>query len=310
MANNYPTSLNTHKKDWANTTPVADTHPEEHNDIAGAVEALEVKVGINDSTATDNTVLRGTGAGASGWGQLDAGDIATASKTGDDTKVVTGTEGSGDEIVVWNADGDAVASTVSSDTPISVSSGAISIDGDQLDIDFTPSNYTPDSATPAEASDDDDLTAHLQGIDTALGSGGGSAELFITPISGNSGAGVDIGGFGYETLGNGATTRFNVKVPSDFTSLTDVFVVCIADATETVQWDLEVNFGAAGEVYTTNANTVTNDTQSVTANEIEELDIDDGSVFSGLATGDYLGVEFISNIDNIRVIGLRFVYAT
>jgi hypothetical protein len=45
-------------------------------------------------------------------------------------------------------------------------------DGDVLDIDFTPTNYTPD-ATPAAASDVDDLTAHLQGIDTAIGAAGG-----------------------------------------------------------------------------------------------------------------------------------------
>lgn len=42
------------------------------------------------------------------------------------------------------------------------------LDGDQIDVDFTPSNYTPD-ATPAEASDVDDLAAHLNGIDNALG---------------------------------------------------------------------------------------------------------------------------------------------
>lgn len=41
------------------------------------------------------------------------------------------------------------------------------LDGDVLDIDFTPTNYTPD-ATPAEASDVDDLAAHLYGIDAAL----------------------------------------------------------------------------------------------------------------------------------------------
>tara|TARA_R100000365_G_C2737970_1_gene66989 strand:+ start:341 stop:1114 length:774 start_codon:yes stop_codon:yes gene_type:complete len=49
MANNYPTSLNTHKKDWDNETPVTDTHPDEHNDIAEAVEALEAKVGADAS---------------------------------------------------------------------------------------------------------------------------------------------------------------------------------------------------------------------------------------------------------------------
>ena len=42
------------------------------------------------------------------------------------------------------------------------------LDGDHLDIDFTPSNYTP-ATTPAEAADVDDLAAHLYGIDQALG---------------------------------------------------------------------------------------------------------------------------------------------
>jgi len=42
--------------------------------------------------------------------------------------------------------------------------GAAEIDGDHLDIDFTPSNYTP-STTPAEAANVDDLAAHLAGID-------------------------------------------------------------------------------------------------------------------------------------------------
>lgn len=52
--------------------------------------------------------------------------------------------------------------------------GADEIDGDHLDIDFTPSNYTPD-ITPAEAGNVDDLAAHLAGIDGALGAsfGGG-----------------------------------------------------------------------------------------------------------------------------------------
>lgn len=53
------------------------------------------------------------------------------------------------------------------------------IDGDQVDIDFTPTNYTPD-ATPAEAADVDDLTAHLKGIDTAVGAAGGTGEGHIT----------------------------------------------------------------------------------------------------------------------------------
>ena len=48
-----------------------------------------------------------------------------------------------------------------------ISAGADEIDGDQLDIDFTPSAYTP-SVTPAEATSVDHLTAHLAGIDDAV----------------------------------------------------------------------------------------------------------------------------------------------
>lgn len=55
------------------------------------------------------------------------------------------------------------------------------IDGDQLDIDFTPSNYTPSTA-PAEASDVDDLAAHLAGIDNKLAAidDGTSNQVAIT----------------------------------------------------------------------------------------------------------------------------------
>lgn len=49
-----------------------------------------------------------------------------------------------------------------------ITDGALS-DGDQLDIDYTPSNYTPDD-TIGEADDDHDLAAHLKGIDDALAS--------------------------------------------------------------------------------------------------------------------------------------------
>ncbi len=43
-----------------------------------------------------------------------------------------------------------------------------SLDGDQLELDFTPGNYVP-STTPPEADALDQLTAHLAGIDSALG---------------------------------------------------------------------------------------------------------------------------------------------
>jgi len=59
------------------------------------------------------------------------------------------------------------------------------IDGDHLDIDFTPTNYTP-STTPAEAADVDDLAAHLAGIDNALAASGGSTTGSSWNSSGNT----------------------------------------------------------------------------------------------------------------------------
>lgn len=50
-----------------------------------------------------------------------------------------------------------------------VTGGSDEVDGDKLDIDWTPSNYTP-ATSPTEADNADNLTAHLYGIDQALGS--------------------------------------------------------------------------------------------------------------------------------------------
>lgn len=41
------------------------------------------------------------------------------------------------------------------------------LNGDQVDIDFTPDNYEPDDSI-SEAADVNDLSAHLKGIDNAL----------------------------------------------------------------------------------------------------------------------------------------------
>lgn len=48
-----------------------------------------------------------------------------------------------------------------------VRGGSDEIDGDTLDIDFTPTNYIP-NASPPEVTNVDELTAHLFGIDSAF----------------------------------------------------------------------------------------------------------------------------------------------
>jgi hypothetical protein len=53
-----------------------------HNDVAGAVVAVETKLGIGASTPVNNTALTGNGDGSSAWsGSLDLGDGSTGNPT-------------------------------------------------------------------------------------------------------------------------------------------------------------------------------------------------------------------------------------
>lgn len=65
--------------------------------------------------------------------------------------------------ILENAAGAGVAAHASTH----VTGATDEVDGDKLDIDWTPSNYTP-SVTPAEADSVDNLTAHLYGVDQEL----------------------------------------------------------------------------------------------------------------------------------------------
>lgn len=65
-----------------------------------------------------------------------------------------------------------------------VRGGSDEIDGDTLDIDYTPSNYTP-TTSPAEVTNVDELTAHLAGIDSALSALGSSTFTGLTDTPAN-----------------------------------------------------------------------------------------------------------------------------
>ena len=56
--------------------------------------------------------------------------------------------------------------------PTHVRGGTDEIDGDVIDIDYVPTNYTRDP-TPPEVTNVEELTAHLAGIDNALGQSSG-----------------------------------------------------------------------------------------------------------------------------------------
>lgn len=111
-------------------TPFGLTDTNTGGDVATSVDASNVIVGYSPSNYTETN--------ASADGHFEGVDTALAGK----------------------------ASTSHAATHIDGSTDVL--DGDKVEITFVPANYTRDSATPPEADTDDDLTAHLQGIDNKI----------------------------------------------------------------------------------------------------------------------------------------------
>lgn len=147
-----------------------------------------------EATSVDHLTAHLAGIDAALVGGGGGGDVSGPGTSTDNTLVrFDGTAGDtiqGSGITVDDSDNLTGVGTINS---VSVTAhavrhergGADEIDGDHLDIDFTPTNYTPTTA-PAEAANVDDLAAHLAGIDTALGSVGGGGGPTIAAISGLS----------------------------------------------------------------------------------------------------------------------------
>jgi hypothetical protein len=70
-------------------------HSENHNDLWDELVAFANKLGIGASVAAANTVLRGTGAGASAYGQVQAGDLVPGTTAMVKIGEVAGTGSSG-----------------------------------------------------------------------------------------------------------------------------------------------------------------------------------------------------------------------
>lgn len=121
-----------------------------------------------------------------------------------------------------------------------ITGGADEIDGDQLDIDFTPSNYTPSTA-PAEASDADHLTAHLAGVDDEMAamsqSGGVAASVYLIqggqPIANDT---LVVGADTYEADGAGANINFVIAGGAEAT-MDNLLAAAVASGTENLDWE-------------------------------------------------------------------------
>jgi len=95
------------------------------------------------------------------------------------------------------------------------------LDGDKIDIDWNPSNYTPDSS-PAEASDADDLSAHLKGIDDEISTINTAIGAVVLPMampfhSGDTEEDLSRTGDGWKDIDE---TKFRIYLPSSVETLT------------------------------------------------------------------------------------------
>ena len=80
----------------------------------------------------------------------------------------------------------------------------------------------------------------------------------------------------------------------------------IPDNTETIQWDVLVSVAAVGEDYNADDRSASDVTLGVTVNDLTEADII--SSLTGLTAGDYVAIDFQSDIASLRVIGFEFDY--
>ena len=151
--------------------------------LSGQTDASENGIWIVRATAWERPVDFDTGISAAGafcfveegTSYADSGWVCTSDGGSDvvDTNDLAFTQFSGAGSISAGSGLEKTGNTLSVKVADLISGGAAEVDGDKLDIDYSPSNYTPDT-TPAEVDNASELSTHLAGIDNALA--GVSAE--------------------------------------------------------------------------------------------------------------------------------------
>jgi hypothetical protein len=165
-----------------------------------------------------------------------------------------------------------------------IQSGADEIDGDLIDIDYAQTNYTP--ATTGVATDVNQLAAHLEGIDNALGASGTGTIAGMTDTDFGSLSG------GQVMLWDGSDDWENKALSGDIASVgTDGTVTIANDAITMAKLDEDGNFTDWVGNWTFNTGTVTlgngvtiSDGQTLTFDEAA-ADPDDADVTMSAADG-------------------------
>lgn len=135
-------------------------------------------------------------------------------------------------------------------------------------------------------------------------------EIFLMPESATTTVSTS---WAAAVMSDTGDVSFNFHLPADYNSMVEAKIVVIPDATETIQWDIQIGVAGAGVDANNSDRSKINATLAVTQNLITEIDIMDRLADSVagviLKAKDYLGIKFSSDTANIQLIGFRYKYS-
>jgi hypothetical protein len=136
---------------------------------------------------------------------------------------------------------------------------------------------------------------------TFLKGASGTQHAFYTPLEDPTGT---VGNWDVVSINAAQSVHFVCQVPEDFETLSAAAIVMIPDATETIQWDINVSVAAAGEAYNNDDRAAADQQLAVTVNQLTEVDI--SGQLTSLSAGDYIAIDFQSDTADLRIIGFEF----
>jgi hypothetical protein len=136
---------------------------------------------------------------------------------------------------------------------------------------------------------------------TILKGAAGTQHAFFPPLEDPTGT---VGNWDVISINSAQSVHFVCQIPEDFETLSAAAIVMIPDATETIQYDINVSVAAAGEAYNNDDRAAANQQIAVTASQLIEIDI--SGQLTGLAAGDYIAIDFQSDTSDLRIIGFEF----